>query len=303
MTQENKDTSSSPDKGLPKRPRGGHPRISWHPAFVQAMQMELAQYGDALEFTPEYQLAKEPLRIDLVIIKKVRDVVIDKNIAAIFRGHNLLEFKGPGGYVSIDTFYKVYGYACLYASMRHFPITDLTLTFVESRLPRDLLAHFREIRGYRVEKTSPGIYTVVGDIIPIQIIDQRRLSEEENLWLKGLGDKLDLPVISRVAEAIEGLDETARVGAYWDALIRANPEKMKEVLQMARSTLTIEQVLEDVGLTAKWEARAEARATEREREQFHQKLLEGARKQKALGASRDLISAGFGLSPQEIDAL
>jgi hypothetical protein len=161
------------------------------------------------------------------------------------------------------------------------------------------LVHLRKIRGYRVEKTSPGIYTVVGDIIPIQIIDQRRLSEEENLWLKGLYDNLDVPEINRVAGAIEQLGKSARVGAYWNAIGRANAEKLKEALQMARSTLTLEQVLEDVGLTAKWEAKAEART----RAQFHQEKLEGARKQKALGVSTDMISAGFGFSLQEIEAL
>jgi hypothetical protein len=263
------------------------------------MQLELAQYGDALQFSPEYQLTAEPLRIDLIIIRKVREVAIEKNIATIFREHNILEFKGPGDYVSVNTFYKAYAYACIYASQNRLPITDLTLTFVESRRPRDLLVHLRRVRGYRVEKTGPGIYTVVGDIIPIQIIDQRQLSEEENLWLKGLYDKLDVPEINRVAGAIERLGKSARVGAYWDTISRANAEKLKEALNMGRSTLTLEQVLEEAGLTAKWEARA----TERERAQFHREKLEGARKQKALGASPDLIFAGFGLSLQEIDAL
>jgi hypothetical protein len=35
------------------------------------MQLELAQYEDALQFSPEHQLTAEPLRIDLVIIRKV----------------------------------------------------------------------------------------------------------------------------------------------------------------------------------------------------------------------------------------
>jgi hypothetical protein len=60
---------------------------------------------------PEYQLTTEPLKIDVVIIKKTKNVVIDKNIAAIFREHNVLEFKNPTDYVSVNDFYKVYGYA------------------------------------------------------------------------------------------------------------------------------------------------------------------------------------------------
>jgi hypothetical protein len=81
----------------------------------------------------------------------------------------------------------------------------------------------------------------------------------------------------------------------------------KELLQIVSRAFTIERGLEDAGLTAKWEAKGEARgetrATERDREQFRQKMLEGARKMKHLGASSDIISAGLGLSPQEIEAL
>ena len=60
-------------------------RIPWHSAFVEALQLELEAYQDALEFFPEYQLTAEPLRIDCVVIKKAKDAVITKNIAAIFR--------------------------------------------------------------------------------------------------------------------------------------------------------------------------------------------------------------------------
>jgi len=31
-------------------------RIEWHPAFIEALQMELKDYHDALEFHPEYPL-------------------------------------------------------------------------------------------------------------------------------------------------------------------------------------------------------------------------------------------------------
>jgi hypothetical protein len=91
--------------------------ILWHPAFVEALRLELEQYEDALEFYPEFQLTTGPLRIDVVIIKKLKDLVIKKNIAAIFKTGNLVEFKSPGDYVAVENFYKVYGYACLYAEM------------------------------------------------------------------------------------------------------------------------------------------------------------------------------------------
>ena len=165
--------------------------IAWHPAFVEAIKLELEAYGDSLEFFPEYQLTSEPLRIDCVVIKKTKDVVIKKNIAAIFRDVNLLEYKSPDDYVSIEDFYKVYAYACLYASFKKVPITSLTITFIESHFPREPLTHFLHVRKYKVEKKVPGIYTISGDVLPIQIIDNRQLSADENLWLKGLSNRLD----------------------------------------------------------------------------------------------------------------
>jgi hypothetical protein len=83
--------------------------IVWHPAFIEALQLELEAYQHILQFFPGYQLTAEPLRIDCVVIKKPKDVVITKNIGAIFREHNLLEYKSPDDYVSVTDFYKVYG--------------------------------------------------------------------------------------------------------------------------------------------------------------------------------------------------
>jgi hypothetical protein len=88
-------------------------QIAWHPAFVVALEQELERYKDALEFDVEHHLTTESLRIDLVVIKKIKEIAIDKNVAAIFKAHNLLEYKSPDDYLSIHDFNKGYGYACI----------------------------------------------------------------------------------------------------------------------------------------------------------------------------------------------
>jgi hypothetical protein len=60
-------------------------RTSWHPAFAQAIENELEDSKDALTFETEHQLTTEPLRIDVLIIKKPPNFVIKKNIGQIFR--------------------------------------------------------------------------------------------------------------------------------------------------------------------------------------------------------------------------
>jgi hypothetical protein len=49
----------------------------------------------------------------------------------------------------------------------------------------------------------------------------------------------------------------AEAGAYLYAVLQANAETLREVLAMGE--LTLEKVLEESGLTAKWEARGEMR--------------------------------------------
>jgi hypothetical protein len=66
-------------------------RIPWHPAFVQAMRLELEPYKSILKFISEHQLTAEPQRIDLIIIMKEPGIAIDKNFAQAFRSVNIVE--------------------------------------------------------------------------------------------------------------------------------------------------------------------------------------------------------------------
>jgi len=265
-------------------------RISWHPAFVEALQMELQEYQDVLEFHPEYQLTSEPLRIDCVVIKKAKDVVIKKNIAVIFREWNLLEYKNPDDYVSVADFYKVYGYACLYASFNKVPITSLTISFVESRYPRKLLDHLKNERGYKVAKIGLGIYTVSGDILPIQVIESRKLSAEENLWLKSLSNKLNYAEFSHVSDEIERQGKDARLDTYLYVIAGANKTAMKEEIKMRKNTFY--QVLEETGLAAEMEARGEER-----------KSISIAQNLVKLGVPIETIISATQLDPEKVKTL
>jgi hypothetical protein len=227
-------------------------RLHWHPAFFEAIQMDLAEYRDSLEFLPEYQLSSEPQRIDCVIIKKVKDVEIKHGIAAIFRDVNIVEYKSPGDYVSTADFYKVYGYACQYVSIEKVPITSLTVSFVASRYPRELFTHLRKVRGYAIEETASGIYTVRGDILPLQLIDNRRLSSDENLWLRSLSDRLDVAEIARIGEEAARQDKEARIQAFLEIMVKANYLLLEEAAKMSDMPKSLRDVLIKTGWVAKW---------------------------------------------------
>ena len=96
----------------PKEKSPGNSELQWHPAFFAGLQIELKDDKENLSFENEHQLSAKPMEIDVLVIKKEKDVPVRKNIGRIFRKHNIIEYKSPKDYLSIDDFYKVYGYTC-----------------------------------------------------------------------------------------------------------------------------------------------------------------------------------------------
>ena len=91
-------------------------KLPWHSAFFAGIQIEFEKEAEKLTFENEHQLGTDPMRIDVLIIKKHTEEQIQKNIGRIFREYNIIEYKSPEQYLSIDAFYKVLGYACFYNS-------------------------------------------------------------------------------------------------------------------------------------------------------------------------------------------
>jgi hypothetical protein len=233
--------------------------IPWHPAFVQAIKLELEQYKDALEFTSEYQLTAEPLKIDVVIVKKAPELVIEKNIARIFKQINILDYKSPEDYFSVYDFYKVLSYAYLYAALNKADMEDLTISIIETRHPRDLFSYFGKNRNVAVEETSPGVYGISGYPVAIQVIESGKLPLSENLWLKGLSDDLNTAAAGTILEESRKRKREAELGAYIYAILSANKKTIREVLKMADGAFPFDELMEELGLTAEWEKRGEAR--------------------------------------------
>ena len=59
---------------------GNRNRLQWHSAFFAGIQIELEEDSSKLIFENEHQLTTKPLGIDVLIIKKRSDEVINKNI-------------------------------------------------------------------------------------------------------------------------------------------------------------------------------------------------------------------------------
>ena len=159
--------------------------LQWHPAFYASMQIELAEDAPMLTFENEHLLSTKPIQIDVLIIKKQPDYKVKKNIGQIFRNHNIVEYKAPGDYISIEDYYKAFSYAYLYkASVKYtdeIPLDELTITFVCPKYPKKLFTHLTTVRKLSINNVNDGIYYIQNDTLPVQVLISSKLSEDENI--------------------------------------------------------------------------------------------------------------------------
>ncbi|GHV71382.1 hypothetical protein AGMMS49928_22890 [Spirochaetia bacterium] len=210
--------------------------------------------------------------------------------------------KSPSDYLAIKDFHKVMAYAYQYAAgTDEVDITDITLTFVETRYPRVLINHLKEVRGYTVDEPWPGIHRVTGDFFPIQILESKKLSESDNIWLKGLNTDLDFSNASVIfKESVRNADGLSR-RAYLDAVLHANSLIFEEVYKMSDSSAaTFDDFLMEAGFISRWkeEGREEGRKEGRE-----EKALETAKNFLGMGLNPEQVAKGTGLDLATIQGL
>ena len=83
-------------------------KIQWHPAFYAAAGLELQANHQELQMIPEYNLSKEPISIDLLIIKNEGQAKkIENEIGHIMKKYNVIEYKSPEDSNNIDAVLQV----------------------------------------------------------------------------------------------------------------------------------------------------------------------------------------------------
>ena len=169
-------------------------KIEYHYGFYGAVHVEYEPTHVQMEYLQEHELGDEPVRMDMLIIK--RDVSeLSDPIGSFFCTHNVLEYKSPDDELSIDVFYKAQGYALLYKglgkSANEIPLEELTVSLFRHKRPRKLLSML-ESSGLDVRKEAPGIYRVDGRLsVPAQIIVMSELEGEEYSAFRVLAEKAD----------------------------------------------------------------------------------------------------------------
>lgn len=212
-------------------------KLQWHPAFAAALRITLSEEMQYLELQEEYLLSKAPPKIDILVVKKRKEIAIRKKIGRIFRGHNIIEYKSPEDSLSVNDFYKVYGYTCFYQSntdhVKEIDPEDMTITFVSNCYPREMFRHLKKVRNITVERQSKGIYYLKGDAIPMQYLNLKELDADENYWLQALRTNLKAgEEIRTLVSNYEKNRHSKDYSAVMNLIARANWKQMEEEKRM-----------------------------------------------------------------------
>lgn len=226
-------------------------KIQWHPGFVAAMNLELAEDRDALIFEKEYNLNTKPLEIDLLVIKKEASVQIGNEIGAFFLGHNIMEYKSPEDHLDIDDFYKTLAYAGLYKAygetVDQRKEDDITVSLLREARPEGLFQYFAE-HGYTVSNPYKGIYYIKGkNMFPVQIVVTGELEKAEHTWLGALSEKLGKQDMAELLEKIRkltGKNDRELADSVLEVSIGANRRVVEELKGDASMYQALMEIME-----------------------------------------------------------
>jgi len=159
------------------------PRTPFHNAFASGMRI-VSEGQKHLRIQNEPPIFQQKLVPDMIIIKMKGAADTDSvpEYARIFRGVNVIEYKGPDESVTAVHFYQLLQYAMGY--LREHPKAELTASLFVSRQPVGLKNSLEKM-GYKVDKAGDYIYHVKcgGEWVPfpIQIVV---VTKSDIAWLK-----------------------------------------------------------------------------------------------------------------------
>jgi len=217
------------------------PRNVWTLLFAQMFALETK--GIDLEIDYEHELFENPMRIDVLVVKKPKDIVLNNSAMKFFRNHNIIEFKGPVDNLNVAKYHKVMAYFYAYLAGNKLNFDDVAITLVSIRKPIKLLEYLEKERKYEIiPAEEAGIYYICSKDIPAtQLIVSKESKSKDLMWVRVLRNDLTLE---------EGLEITKVFGEDEDviqSLILANENLVEEMKNMiVKPSPKVRRILEEV---------------------------------------------------------
>ncbi len=212
--------------------------IKWHPGFYGAAELEFLSNKGALEFQREFNLSKEPIRMDLLIIKKLANIRTKNELGHIFKKFNVIEFKSPDDSLSIDDYFKTVGYAGLYKGLGdtvdQIPADELTISIFRESYPREMFGAMKDW-GLEINEHYPGIYYISGKRMPFdtQIVVTKQLNKETHRALRILSKHVNEDDVRAFIEKAAQMSEPGDRNNV-DAVLQVSVSANKDIYEAIR---------------------------------------------------------------------
>lgn len=152
------------------------------------------------------------------------------------RKHNIIEYKGPNDQLSIDTLYKILGYACLYKSFGNtvnaIPMQDITVSIFREAFPQELFRLLRS-ENYTIEERYMGIFYVYGFLFPVQIVVFRLVDPKLHSAFRLLTKKVESSTIEEFLLHTKGMSSPQDLNNI-NAILQVSYTANKQIYEQIR---------------------------------------------------------------------
>jgi hypothetical protein len=267
-----------------------------------------------IELQNEHRLSTDAMRIDMMILKKEPDFIINRVWGKFMREYNILEYKSPSApALSIMVFNKViHGYAGIYSAQHRVSLTEMTATIICTKTPLKLFKILKKDYNYEILRGDPGIYYIrlkgvpIEKTLAIQVMVCSELPDSEFL-LKALVPGIDEDMAKKVLTILDsGIDDN--LTRWAETVIEKNLNIIMKVSESMRTSKKVEKVLMEYGYCDKWRQEGKQEGNQEGKLEGWQEGLEEekrrtARTMIARGMDIDTISQITGLTVDEIRRL
>ena len=119
---------------------------------------------------------------------------------------------------------------------------EVTITFVSFRYPDKMLKLLKQDRGLEIKKVDKGIYYILGDSFPMQLIVTKKLSPDNNFWLSCLTNDLKgHSIIDKISSEYRKHRRDELYKSVMNIIVRANKEQFEEEKSMCEAILELFQ--------------------------------------------------------------
>lgn len=201
-------------------------RAEIDPVFKEVMTFNFGQLSLPIE--TQVEVSRLPRTMDALVLllqAEDREKVREETAFDYFRVHNQLEYKGKEDRLTRDGYHLILGRSHLYLGEKQISTSEMTVTIISSRKPRQVLHHSTE--DVRWEEVGLGHYKST-DILPVHLF----VCNELEIVPKNYPLLLFAASKEKFRQFVEKIvSEDNTIYTYYAS--RVEPEITKEVLKMA----------------------------------------------------------------------